>query len=61
MGSWQVGSKWPPFFLNEVHAVDVLYLDFAKPFDKVPHAKDGYQSVGVFGLMVWFCHEVRKG
>ena len=25
--------------LDDVHAVDVLHLDFAKAFDKVPHAR----------------------
>ena len=45
-------TRW----LDEGHTVDVLYLDFAKAFDKVPHRRllDKCKGVGVEGkLLEW--------
>ena len=40
--------------INEGHCVDVLYLDFAKAFDKVPHRKlmDKCRGLGVGGRVL---------
>ena len=40
--------------INEGHCVDVLYLDFAKAFDKVPHGKlmDKCRGLGVGGRVL---------
>ena len=42
--------------VDEGHSVDVLYLDFSKAFDKVPHARliDKLASVGIGGpVLQW--------
>ena len=43
-------TRW----VDEGHSVDVLYLDFSKAFDKVPHARlmDKLAAVGVGGSVL---------
>ena len=53
--------------INEGHCVDVLYLDFAKAFDKVPHGKllDNCRGLGVGGKVLewirqWLTNRVQR-
>ena len=49
--------------VDEGHAVDVLYLDFAKAFDKVPHARliSKCQGLGIEGNVLGWIEEWLSG
>ena len=49
--------------VDEGHAVDVLYLDFAKAFDKVPHARliEKCRGLGIGGKVLSWIQEWLTG
>ena len=49
--------------VDEGHAVDVLYLDFAKAFDKVPHARliAKCKGLGIDGKVLSWIKEWLSG
>jgi hypothetical protein len=49
-----------PFFDNR-NAIDIIYLDFQKAFDTVPHQRliNKLQSYGICGNILWWIRDFR--